>query len=391
LSLVQRKTSFLVIVIIFSLNTIVVSADEPNLGILRVRSFQAPTEVALNSVFSVKLDVEYGVHGRPENDTFRAAIYGDNVNDPLWQSEPVTVWWAGPSSSSAPWGGDKIWNINLTSPSVQRSFKLTAYAYYFDDGVWRFFNNSLNGPGLRQVSVRIGKTANFAVELGTSDVLVSIDNLTVKTSSNGDAKMTLFEGNTYVLSVPPVVEFQNLTRLVFSGWDDGSKQSQRSFVFDGDMKFIGSYRIQYLLQVNSLGSSYSEWHDAGSSVRLQTLDSVPMNSPLDLFGFRYNFVGWTGDINSSLKEVDITMNAPKTFNANFSVDYSPLLIFSIFAVGVSGAVILLVRKRRNVSNEPPSTEKLSLRCGNCGERVEGDWTHCIRCGMDLANHKPIDK
>ena len=219
-----------------------------------MRSFEAPREVAPNSIFSVKLDVEYGVHGRPENDTFRAAIYGDNGNDPLWQSEPVIVRWAGPSSSSTPWGGDKIWNINLTSPSVQGSFRLTAYAYYFDDGVWRFFNNSLNGPGLRQVSVRVGKTANFDVELGTSGVPVSIDNLTVKTSSNGDAKMTLFEGNTYVLSVPPVVEFQNMTRLVFSGWDDGSKQSQRSIVFNDDMKLTGAYRIQYLLQVNSLVS-----------------------------------------------------------------------------------------------------------------------------------------
>ncbi len=374
----------------FSLNTIVVSADEPNLGILRVRSFEAPREVAPNSVFSVKLDVEYGVHGRPENDTFRAAIYGDNANNPLWQSETVTIWWAGPSSPSAPWGGDKIWNINLTSPSVLGSIKLTAYAYYFEEGVWRFFNNSLNGPGLRQVSVRIGKTANFAVELGTSNVPVSIDNLTVKTSSSGDAKMTLFEGNTYVLSVPPVVEFQNLTRLAFNGWNDGSKQSQRSIVFNGDMKLMGTYRMQYLLRVNSLVSSYSEWHDAGSSVRLQTLDSVPMNWPLDLFGFKYNFVGWTGDINSSLKMVDITMNSPKTFNANFSIDYSPLLILSIFAAGVSGAVTL-VRKRRNTSNKLRSTKKLSLRCGNCGEHVKGDWTHCNRCGTDLAKHKPIHR
>ena len=85
------------------------------------------------------------------------------------------------------------------------------------------------------------------------------------------------------------------------------------------------------------------------------------------------------------------MNAPKTFNANFSVDYSPLLILSIFAAGVSGAVILLVRKRRNASNEPTSTKELTLRCGNCGEHVEVDWTHCIRCGTDLANHNPIDK
>ena len=388
---ILRKTIFLIIVIIFSLNTIIVSAEEPNVGILRVRSFQTPREVAPNSVFSVKLDVEYGVHGRPENDTFRAVIYRDDVNDPIWQSESVIIWWTGPSSSSSPWGGDKIWNVNLTSPSAQGSFKLTAYAYYFDDGVWRFFNDSLNGPGFRQVSVRIGKTANFGVELGTPNVPVSIDNVTVKTSGNGDAKMTLFEGNTYVVSVPPVVEVQNLTRLVFSGWNDGNKESQRNVVFNGDMKLTGSYRRQYLLQINSLGSSHSEWHDEGSSVRLQTSDSIPMKWPLDLFGFKYNFVGWTGDINSSLTEVSIIMNAPKTFNANYSVDYDPLLILSIFTAGVSGSVILLIRKRRKVSNNPASSEESSLHCGNCGEYVEGDWIHCIRCGTDLASHKPINK
>ena len=58
-----------VLVLITSAGTSVVLADEPNVGILRVDSFQVPREVAPNSVFSVTLDVEYGLHLRPNNAT----------------------------------------------------------------------------------------------------------------------------------------------------------------------------------------------------------------------------------------------------------------------------------------------------------------------------------
>ena len=253
-----------------------------------------------------------------------AAIYkGDlNFSDPLWQSSPVTV----------SLGGERIWNVNLTSPSTEGEFKLTAAAYFLDQDTWRFFNNSINGPGISQAVIRVGKTASLDVSLGVAGVPVIVDNQTFTTSLNGDAQTMLFVGNTYVVSVEPLVEFRNSTRLVFNGWSDGNNQTQRSVVLDGDVKLVGSYRTQYLLRVNSPVSSYSEWYDAGSNAELHSPSSVPMNWPLGLLGLQYNFVGWTGDINSPLSDVNVTMNSPKTLNANFSADYAPLILPVVIAV-----------------------------------------------------------
>jgi len=367
------------LILIFSAGTAVVLADEPNVGLLRVYSFQVPREVAPNSVFSATLDVEYDLHLRPNNATIRAAIYKGNLNfsEALWQSSPVTV----------SLGGERIWNVSLTSPSTDGEFTLTAVAYFLDQGTWRFFNNSINGPGISQAVIIVGKTASLDVSLGAVGVSVVVGNQTIATSSNGDAQTMLFVGNTYVVSVQPLVEFQNSTRLVFNGWNDGNNQTKRSVMLDGDVELVGSYKTQYLLRVNSPVSSYSEWYDAGSNAELHSPSSVPMNWPLGLLGLQYKFVGWTGDVSSRLADVNVTMNSPKTLNANFSADYSPLIMPVVIACGVTGAVAFLMFRRPGQSNGNKSE---ALRCVKCGELIENeDWTHCIRCGASLKDSESL--
>jgi hypothetical protein len=363
------------LVLISSAGTAVVLADEPNVGILRVDSFQVPREVAPNSVFSVTLDVEYGLHLRPNNATIRAAIYKGSLNfsDPLWQSSPVTV----------SLGGEQIWNVNLTSPSTEGEFTLTAAAYFLDQDTWRFFNNSLNGPGIVQAVIRVGKAATLDVSLGVAGVTVTVDNQTFTTSSKGDAQTILFVGNSYHVTVEPLVEFRNSTRIVFKGWSNGNNQTERSVLIDGDVNLVGSYRIQYRLLVNSPASSYSEWYNVGSNAEIRIPTSVPMNWPLGLLGLQYTFAGWSGDVNSSLPQVNVTMNSPKILNANFSADYTPLVIPVVIALTVTGIVTFIFTRRLKVQYDSKSTDKSSLRCHKCGEVVENDWTHCIRCGSDL--------
>ena len=376
---------FVIFVLILCAGTAAVSGDEPNVGILRVDSFQVPREVAPNSVFSAIIDVVYGLHGRPDNATIRAAIYKGDINysDPLWESDPEIV-------SS---GGERIWNVSLTSPSTEGYLKLTAYAYFLDQGAWRFFNNSINGPGFSQAIIEIGRAANLDVDLGAAGLPVSIDNQTITTSSNGEAQTMLSLGKMHIVSVAPVVEFQNATRVVFEGWNDGNNQTQRRVMLDGDIRLVGSYKIQYLLQVNSPVSPQSDWYDAGSNVALQSPSLVPMNWPLDLFGVTYRFVGWTGDARSQSPQINITINSPTTVNANFSVDYGPLIIPAIFAVGIAGSVVIaLIRHRgtHKMATEPRGQES-APRCGKCGEVVEEDWAHCIRCGAALGGSGPVEK
>jgi hypothetical protein len=360
----------------------ITTAQEPNVGLLRA-DLRLPRQVAPNSAFSVTLDVEYAVRYSAD---ISAAIFKSTRGNltRLWQSDHENV----------TGGGDRIWTIDLTAPAEEGYLNLTAYAYYLDEGTWRFYSDPVQGPGISEATVKIGKNANLEVELGTPGVAIAVNNGTVTTASNGSAQVTLPVGGTYVVNVTSTVELQNATRMVFRSWNDGINQTQRSIFLDGDMKLVGSYKTQYLLQVNSVVSSYSKWYDAGSNVTVQSAISVPMNWPLDLLGMTYHFVGWSGDASSQSPQINITINSPRTVNANFSVDYGPLIIPAIFGIGIAGsAVIVLIRRRRRIENVPDEVKhvELALRCTECGEVVEKGWAHCIRCGAALGGSESVEK
>jgi zinc ribbon protein/List-Bact-rpt repeat protein len=375
----------LVILIICSLRLTAISGQEPNVGTCRIDSFLVPGQVSPDSMFTVSVDVEWALHGRPDNATIRAAIYEGSVdlNNPIWQSQPAFV----------SEGGEKVWDANLTAPHSEGPFILTAYAFYLDNGAWIYYksNNTLNGPGFKQAIVNVTKTASLDVEVGSPGVSIYVDNVTLETTSNGAAEVNLFLGSSHEVSVPQFVEFQNSTRLAFIGWSDGDSQLQRNVTLNENVKLTALYKIQYLLQVNSLTSTSSEWYDAGSSALLQTPNDIPMSAPLNFLGVKYDFVGWTGAINSSVLQPNITMDQPKTVTANYSVDYSSLLIPAIITVGICGAgAVYLAINRKKTSVESEKTES-SRKCGKCGEPAEDGWTYCNNCGASLESDLPKDK
>ena len=399
--LTGRSAVLVILTLMFAISTTTVHAQESNVGMLRVASFQSSRQIAPGTVFSVILDVEYAIHG-PENATIRAAIYHgipvENQTSPLWQSDSETV--IG--------GGDKIWNVSLTAPASEGELQLTAFAYYLDGNVWRYYNDSLQGPGYEQLSVKVSRTATLEVDLGGAGLQVTVANTTQQTSTSGSTEqITLPVGKTYSISVPQQVQLQNSTRLIFNGWSDGLNQTERSILLDGDIKLAGSYRPQYLLQVTSPVStySYSRWYDAGSIVTIEAEKSVPYGYPLNLLGLKYNFQGWTGDVKSQSNRVNLTMNSPKSVNADFSVDYSPLVFPTILVVGIIGAVALAMLRRKRAAVEPLSeveteasspegkeeAQSVSLQCSSCGKDVEKEWKHCINCGANLPGLGSVDQ
>jgi hypothetical protein len=378
--------------LIFAPSIGAVFGQQVNVGMLRVASFLCPREVAPDAIFPLSLDVEYAIRGLPDNVTIRSAIYSGSMGSstPLWESDPTFV-------SD---GGDKVWNLTLTAPASEGVFNLTAYAFFRANGTWVFFDNSVNGPGFRQATVKISKTANIDIFVGAQDVDVSIANVTVKTSSSGDASMTVAVGSAPLVSIPRIVEFQNSTRIIFTAWSDGVAQPQRRVPIDGDIALIANYRTQYLLRVNSVSTS-ERWYDKGTNATLSTPASAPMVWPLSLLGMKENFVGWSGDIESSLTQLNITMDSPKNVDAQFSIDYRPLAVPLILALGVAVAVLSLVflRRRLTAAPRPPDApvpeEALVLQdapvgaqnttCPNCRQLTEEDWVHCIKCGTKLRN------
>lgn len=392
--------SAITIILLFLILAPIVYAQEENVGLLRIARFQAPGQVAPNSVFPLNLDVEYAIHGL-EDVTIRSAVYSGSLiepeSDPLWQSTRVNV----------TGGGDMTWNLALTAPANEGVMRLTVFAYYLSGDTWQFYNNSIQGPGYAQISVKVARAANLEVDLGQAGLQITVANSTQQTSNSGGANFVLPVDETYSVTVPTDVELKNSTKLIFSGWSDGNNDTQRSVLLDGDTRLVGHYRHQYLLQVTSPvpAYSYSKWYDAGANVTLNANTTVPFNPPLDQIGMKYVFQGWTGDLNSKMNEVNVTMDSGKSLNANFSVDYTPLVFPAILVVGIIGALILTMLRRRRVtvtSSEetaepaavepaPVEEESAPLVCGNCGKTVEKEWKHCIHCGADLPGPGPVNQ
>jgi hypothetical protein len=362
--------------------------EEPNVGILRLERFTCPREVYPDTSFQVSVDVRYGLHGRPNNATIRAAIYSGYVNfsNPLWQSSPEIV----------SYGGDKIWNTTLRSPATEGDLKLTAWAFYLNQGSWDFFNNTDNGPSFLEVTIKIGKTANLDVDLRAPSIPVSVDNETIMTSTIGQAQMAFKVGSFHVISVPAFVDLQNETRLAFGGWSDGSNQTSRTVLLDGDLKLVGFYSKQYLLRVNSIVPDYahSAWYDDGANLTLHVETSLAVGGVLGFLGLRYVFRGWSGDLISASPSPTLLMDRPKNVNADFTIDYTAMIIPVILVLGVLGGSILMILSRRRKPEtasieEQTSAADLTDVCDSCGEPVEADWTHCVHCGKELRASKTV--
>jgi hypothetical protein len=386
----------LAVMLISSFSVAAVSGDDqPNIGVVRVYAFKTPNQVAPASVYSVSIGVNYEL--RPDNATIHAAIYSGSVNlsGPAWQSNDVIVHG----------GGDLVWNATLTAPPTEGYFNLTAFAFFLDQGRWVYYNNSFSGPGFVEETIKVSKSASLQIELGIPGLPVKVSDTDVKTSPNGEAQLTLPVGNQYEVTLPNTFDFQNSTRVVFNGWSDSNNQTQRSVILNGDLKLTGTYKVQYLLQLNSPLSSNATWYDSGSIARVHTYSSIPMNWPLGLLGLKYDFVEWSGSVNSQATQLNVTMDAPKTLNANFSVNYNSAFVPLIIVVGIVGAVVVpLMRRRSKVSEvtipeptpvqqvpgeqapaaELPEAKESELVCKKCGDDIEKDWTFCIHCGQKLA-------
>jgi len=199
--------------------------------------------------------------------------------------------------------------------------------------------------------------------------------------------MPVAVGISHTISVPLVLEFQNSTRIVFNRWDDGMTQTQRSVVVIGDFRLTGFYKTQYLLRVRSIRSQDSAWYDRGSRIELQEPISFPMSGLLGLLGARYDFVEWTGDLNSTSPRVAVTVDGPKDLYANYSADYSQSAVTGI-AVAVVAAIILLLARCKGITPDKAGSASIALRCNSCGMEIETGWSYCDNCGAEVTPSKP---
>ncbi len=362
------------------------TADEPNVGLLRVAVTQYPRQVAPSSQYSLVVDVEYAIH---TNATIKSTLFQGslkNLGSELWHSDQIDV----------SRGGDKFWTVNLTAPNTEQDLVLTAIAYYFKNGTWQYYADNYQGPGFAELTIKVAKLASLEVDLGIPNVTVKVDNSTGKTSNAGTVALQLPVGIAHEISVPSLLTFENSTRLVFAGWKDRMNSTDRILMLNGNSKLVGFYVTQYLLHVDSIVPTYSQtaWYNIGANVSLRVASSLPLGGPLEFLGLKYEFKDWSGDLDSGSPSINFTMDRPKVLNANFAVNYTPLVLPSVLAIGILGGVALaLLRRKRAKSTPTEDQETVQVAppkfCESCGEPVEEDWTHCVHCGKTLRPSETV--
>jgi hypothetical protein len=371
----------LFLVSILGLSIVVAQEEDLNVGALKVFSVQYPRTVAPSARFSLVIDVRYAIHS---NSTVKLALFEGsrkNLGAQLWQSGNAVL----------TQGGDRLWGLNLTAPPDERTnWTLTVFAYYLENGTWQYFTDNFRGPGFAEITLIVAKSATLQIELGVPSLSVQVDGSNGKTSSAGTLALPAAVGVTHEITVPSIQEYENGTRLIFAGWRDKSNDTKRTLRLDGDTKIVGSYRRQYLLRMNSVVPDYSRsvWYDAGANVSVSVAGSVPMPSLLGSLGLRYVFTGWSGEVVSRSTTVTLIMDKPKTENANFAVDFTPIIVPMILVVGTVGGVFLALRMRSRVSRIA-GAEEAGWFCDGCGEPIEKDWAHCTHCGRELNFSKPV--
>jgi hypothetical protein len=362
------------------------TAEDPNVGLLRVAEVRYPRQVAPSSQFSLAIDVQYAIR---TNASVKSSLFKGSMaslNSELWHSDPIAV----------TRGGDRLWTVNLTAPSNEQDLMLTAVAYYLKDGTWQYYSDKNRGPGFVEFTIKIAKLATLEIALGIPNVTVKVDDSSARTTDAGIVALQLSVGTSHRISVPNLVAFENSTRLVFSGWKDKENSTDRTTLLDGNSKLVGSYATQYMLRVNSIVPAYSQtaWYQRGANVSLETARSLPLGGPLEFLGLRYEFKDWSGDFASTSSAINFTMDRPKVLNANFVVDYAPLVLPTVLVIGLLGGVVLVSLRRKRTKSitmeEEGVGEVASPRlCESCAEPVEEDWTHCVHCGKKLGPSEPI--
>ena len=207
-------------------------------------------------------------------------------------------------------------------------------------------------------------------------VPLTIDDNTVEASDQ--PKLFVWNyGSTHTVNAQSMVSVSPGIRLSFRSWNDGSKELTRRITIDDPANYLATYKRQYEL---TLSSQYgkptgSGWYDQGG-----TADVHVDSSYLFVFVFR----GWTGDQQSNSPDMKVTMNGPKSLQANWRLDYARLTM--LLAIIAAVIISVLVYRRRQVLGLVKKEEKLVAAepgmkpCVKCGFQLPVDAEYCSECG-----------
>ena len=198
-----------------------------------------------------------------------------------------------------------------------------------------------------------------------NNVPVNIDGV----NGSGTIQLVLAAGN-HSLSVPQYVPVDNVTRLKFLGWSDGSTAANRTVELNHDITLTGSYIIQYRLElISPVKINGAGWYDQDALVTL-SVQSVaqPMNGIAGVLGGKWTFDGWSEDANeiSRARITSLTMNSSHIVKALWTPDYS-------VPAAIIAAILLLTLFTLCAARTRKATAKTRTRPRRRARPRKSDW------------------
>jgi hypothetical protein len=198
----------------------------------------------------------------------------------------------------------------------------------------------------RSVKATVSDLVTLRLASKLPNLTFLIDGAQHTTDQAGHFEMESLRG-THIVLAPPVLYDGNVTRLVFTQWDDSNTSTLRQVTLENDTTLTAIYRRQYYLTVTSpygtpLGSG---WYDENSTATILVQPPIVAQESVA-------FSRWISDATGTQPSTSIFMNSPKTAEAEWnhlgveppqSNDTSVLwVIFS----GMVFAVLLIVNLKR---------------------------------------------
>ena len=224
---------------------------------------------------------------------------------------------------------------------------------------------------------------------------------------------------THTISVPDMVQIDSTSRLKFSSWVDGSKQTTRTFDLEDDTNFGTTYVTQYLVNATTDSTLQSGWYDKGTVLQF-TVNNAELVNEYRLFVG--GFDGWYngGQLIAKSANASLTIEGPVNLSDrwNYLPYLPPLLIVVILAAALFLArrgtistprlpelkMLRPKRSRRRIRRGKPRVEtvtpepenqvvqpaetkaktsepvKTTMYCTQCGAVVPRDSKFCKECG-----------
>ena len=199
---------------------------------------------------------------------------------------------------------------------------------------------------------------------------------------------------------PSIINLSTVERLRFTGWSDNgsvSKNLSYSVLVAGPLNVTLAYTTQYYVDVRSTYGpvSGSGWYDRGTTA------TITSSTSSGTWPVSYTLTGWTVDpptetLNNTGKSWTLTVNGPYVVQAEWGVDYVPLILLfggSAVAFTVVGVTAVVVYRRSKLTGRPatlrPQKTGQSLSgsmiiCDSCGNNVLKGAEFCEKCGAPMA-------